>query len=65
MKKFKQLLQGIQTFMDTEIELTEQAISHYQRRPRIPYFLGGLVVGSWTGFIFLYVLNLYTKGMIF
>ena len=65
MKRFKQLLTAIQTFMDTEVELTEQAILHYQKRPRIPYFVGGLVVGSWTGFVFLYVLNLYTKGLIF
>lgn len=65
MKTFKQLLSAIQQFMDTEVELTEQAVSAYQRRPRIPYFVGGLVVGSWTGFIFLYVLNLYTNGVIF
>lgn len=45
MNKFKQLLTAIQTFMDTEIELTEQAISHVQRRPRLPYFVGGLFLG--------------------
>lgn len=51
MNKFKQLLTAIQTFMDTEIELTEQAISHYERRPRIPYMMGGALLGSYMGLL--------------
>ncbi len=65
MKRFKQLLTAIQTFMDTEVELTEQAVLAYQRRPRIPYFLGGLVFGSWFAIVFMWVLNLYETGVIF
>lgn len=62
--KFTTILSHIQQFMDTEVELTEQAIHEVKIRPRIPYFLGGVVLGSWFAMIFMYVLNLYVKGVI-
>lgn len=69
MKTFKTLLEGIQQFMDTEAELTEQAIHQVVIRPRIPYVLSGVMLGSWTGmgiFISSITNNIFgTIGLLF